>query len=661
VKAVSEGWSETVEGWESLGVEISWIDLKAIGERASFEVTEVSKLRVEREPYDWLSYYANAVGKMWEGSGVTKSHLMHLLPDQHGNLHSANELRRDAGIADRVKEISANVALDLKVQLLNQRLIEALTSLGFESGLYAIREATGDELHEDEAIGDLLEHLSEALPEDENLADDNTIAATASIELLSHLWISKGKAAEHTAWKVPILAADGTVRRAGHRRLMVPPVCTWHEAARPFSDAYPDFRVLSDQYAVPDGSLMEALATWGIAHSGLLTMTQREEIRDRGLRSIADNADEASEATLRGGEMMQIALLEPELINYCRQSRQRARALLGFVVCFVASQDGSWRTLVEMSIRTADGEKQIRLTPSLWLSDLKSKPWIPVEDDKDVTHHIANPELVRDLLDPVWLNGNASGADLLVHHFGIDALDVRLLAAASDGEARQRLRDSLARIVEIVGDDAQAIEELLVKVQQQSRDLERMRKLGLAVQGCVKDAMEKRGLSVGVVDHGYDFLVTAVEVPEGGGPEELSSRFEVGGYKVEVKTTTTAEARLTPLQAATCAEEPDMFVLCVVDLRSFQGDVHQMNWAAEDVSSRSKLLFGREIPISETLSLVDSAEGRDVPIRNATALRYAVRSDLWEAGLDFDLWVDQAFFLQTDRLEPYRTPASGTD
>ena len=68
VRAVSEGWSEIAEGWEKLGVKISWIDLQVIGERASSGVTEISKLRVECERYDWLSRYSNAVGKTWKGT-----------------------------------------------------------------------------------------------------------------------------------------------------------------------------------------------------------------------------------------------------------------------------------------------------------------------------------------------------------------------------------------------------------------------------------------------------------------------------------------------------------------------------------------------------------------------------------------------------------------
>jgi hypothetical protein len=100
---------------------------------------------------------------------------------------------------------------------------------------------------------------------------------------------------------------------------------------------------------------------------------------------------------------------------------------------------------------------------------------------------------------------------------------------------------------------------------------------------------------------------------------------------------------MTPLQATTAAGEPDIFVLCVVDLRNFEGDVHQVDWAAEDVSRRCKFTFGRDIPTGETLSFIHNAETSDVPIRNTTALRYAVPSELWEEGLDLDEWVDTAF------------------
>jgi hypothetical protein len=232
--------------------------------------------------------------------------------------------------------------------------------------------------------------------------------------------------------------------------------------------------------------------------------------------------------------------------------------------------------------------------------------------------------------------------DLLVAHFGLDSLEVRLLAATSDEGERQRLRDNLARIVEAAGGDSQVIQDIAMQAERRQRNVNQMRKLGLAVQECVKVAMERHGLVVRDVDHGYDFWVTPVEVRDDD-PEELSSYFEVAGYKVEVKTTKTGEARLTPLQAATSAGEPDVFVLCVVDLRCVTDDVHEVDWNSQEVSPLCTLVSGRDLPIKDTVRLVERAEGSDVPIRNATGLRYAVRPQLWESGLALDAWVEAAF------------------
>ena len=338
---------------------------------------------------------------------------------------------------------------------------------------------------------------------------------------------------------------------------------------------------------------------------------------------------------------MQISLLEPEVINYCKQCHERAQALLGLVVCHVAPQDQSWRSRVEVSVHTPDVEKSVHLTPSLWMADLLSKKWIPVEGNKSVTHHIPNPQLLSNLIVPMWLDGNSDGVELLVSHFDMDALDVHLLAINKD-EERQRFRDGLARIIKEAGNNPKVIEDLADQVKRCKRDVERMRKLGLAVQESVKVALETYDLEVQFVDRGYDFLVSEVNVREED-PEDLSAYFEIGDYKVEVKTTTTNEARLTPLQAATAVDDPESFAMCVVDLRGFDGDVHLIDWTATDVSSYCRFVSGRDLPIDETLTLVRDAEGRSVPIRNSTALRYAVRRDRWATGLDLDQWVRDMF------------------
>ncbi|WP_213740465.1 hypothetical protein [Bradyrhizobium sp. dw_411] len=638
-RSTSEGWSEVVESWEALGVKLSWIDLETVGARARKDVTKLEDLNVEGDPVEWLSLYLEAVGKTWEASGVTKSNVKGLLPDQNGLLRDAGELRIDGGVPERIKTISASMAIDIAAEVLDQDLIGHVAAENLASALFAIKEATNGELVEDEVIGRLSREIGGSLPEDQKVPEEKSGAVGASIDLLLHLWESSGQAAQNAAWNVPILAADGSSYKPGRRRTMVLPVSSWPEAARPFASAYPPGRILHERYAAGGSELLNALSTWNIAHAGLIVTSEREEIQERGIKPISADPVDFAGATLRVTKFAQIALLEPELIQYCRITRERACALLGLLVCYVAPTDDSWRTTVELPIRVDGAEKSVTLTPSLWLSDLRSKPWIPHEEDGEVVHHPATTALVADLLEPGWLRNNPLGAELLVRHFGLDALDVGLLAAATDEQSRKELRNSLARIVAVAGGNAQIIDELVEKARLGQRNVNLMRKLGLAVQQAVLEALEARGLQVDPDDYGYDFLVSQ----PGDDPQDLSAQIKIAEYKLEVKTTTTGEPRLTPLQASTCADEPDTFVLCVVDLRDYPSDVHDVEWTSHVVSPLCRLVAGGDIPIGRTVAFVQGAEVSDIPIRNATALRYAIGTDIWENGQGFEEWVSDAF------------------
>jgi hypothetical protein len=225
-------WSEVAEGWEKLGVKIPWIDLPGIGERAAGGVDAVSELKVDDDRYEWLAAFFDAVGKSWQSGGTTKSHLRGLLPDQYGTLTDVDRLERDGGIGERVKEIADAIGLDLRVRLLDDELIEALRREGLSAGLYALHQVTSAELNEADAIDELIDQLAEALPDEQRITDKNGDAAEATIDLLTHLWASQGKSAEQVAWRIPMLAADGTARLAGRRRLMLPPIGAWPERAR---------------------------------------------------------------------------------------------------------------------------------------------------------------------------------------------------------------------------------------------------------------------------------------------------------------------------------------------------------------------------------------------------------------------------------------------
>jgi hypothetical protein len=261
------------------------------------------------------------VGKTWKISGITKSYVHNLVPDQHGILRNADELKFDGGVSERTKEICASVGLDLASQLVDERLVECVASQNLASGLFALRESTNGEFIEAEAVDGLLHQLSTSLPDDQKVAEEKGAAVDASIQLLSHLWASGGKALESAAWKIPVLARDDAAYKPGRRRTMIPPASVWPESARGFLSAYPPGRVLDERYAAQDQDLLDGLSSWGVTYSGLLTTVERDEISERGLRPIASVPDQVTGVSLREANLRQIALLEPELLQYCKTAK----------------------------------------------------------------------------------------------------------------------------------------------------------------------------------------------------------------------------------------------------------------------------------------------------------------------------------------------------
>jgi len=61
---------------------------------------------------------------------------------------------------------------------------------------------------------------------------------------------------------------------------------------------------------------------------------------------------------------------------------------------------------------------------------------------------------------------------------------------------------------------------------------------------------------------------------------------------LEVKATTTGEVRLTPAQAVRASDDPDHFILCVVDLRGITHEQMEADWTAAQVEPKTKIVVG---------------------------------------------------------------------
>lgn len=636
-------WSEIADGWHRLGVKLSRVTVGSLGRRAIEGATSLNELRIKGDPLDWLVRFLDIVGECWRArGGVDLAVLKGLFPDQTGRLRSPAELYRDAGISSELKAICLTVGQDVQSRLLMQEVARANGTSELKHLAYALEQALPNMLSEGQVIEEVIRHLDEIIPEDESCDDDTVQYQIGSTRLLLHLANTQGKGGAALAKKVPLITAGKTSVRWSQDRMMLAPAAKWDSRARPFANAYPPNRVLADLYAgSADGSIpstLECLVEFGIAIADPLTSDTPSELRAHRLQAIAQG--ESDGVTVSGVLLSQVALLQPEVLNRCQEGIDEAKCLLGLVLCYIAPQDQRWREIVSVAGRRAREDVKLNVRGALWLADLKSRAWVPVpgEDGKPIKMR-AEVKTLEHLLDAKWLEGNEPAIALLSEEFGFDELELRLLGLAPDPGRRRELRGGIAKLVETGGSDPSFYTSLASQIDEQrrqARDIERFKKLGLAVQAAIQKALEARGLKVKLVDHGFDYEVSNPNVYE-----SAAATVQVGSYLLEIKATTIGEARLTPTQAETAAKEPARFVLCVVDLRGLTDEELSDEWTADRVTPLAKLASGVGTFLGETCELIADARESTVGIRNEAALRYEVPESLWKNGTSIDSWIAQ--------------------
>jgi hypothetical protein len=638
---LAEDWSRIAERWHELGIKVEQISLETLSERARANIRRIEDLPVTIDPWDWIAILFDVIGEIAMGRHSIDTDLLEgLLPDQHGRFCSILELQRDAGISEELKDIAEEVGLDVRTKLLNNKVVKSAKRLGLKHSCETVEKAIVKALSEKDVVEECILRLEKELAEDERLDISQEQVLGGSVKLLAYQWNRSGHGAAELGRKCPFVALDNYIVRWSPDRMMMAPVAEWDERARPFYEAYPARRVLSDIYRGSEergiAGIAEALVAWGIAYKDPLGKNRPRELKDERLAALATSGQDTVGLTVSGEELSQICLLQPEVINHCRENTKEAQALLGLVLCYVARVDPHWQSTRLVVGRRAGSDVEINVREALWLADLISKAWVPIVGEGGKTSpSIAKADSLKTLLQTEWLVNNAPAVGLLTSFFGFDKLDLQLLGVA-DSRVRQEIRDTLAKLIELAEANPVAIEEYSKELEerhQRNKEIQRCRTLGLAVQSAVREALELRHLHVELVDRGFDFEVTF--------GEEAGFRFEVGPFLVEVKTTTSGEVRMTPTQAGTASTEAHRYFLCVIDLRSVSRDRLDRAWAALDVEPFARIVGDIGSQTRTTYELVEAARGNQVGIRNEKALRYAVPVELWEVGSSISGWISQ--------------------
>ena len=582
-------WTEIAQGWHSLGVQTSRISVKKLAERVRGDADTLDKLQTDGDAQQWITLFFDITGECWKNrSGIDLSVLHGMLPDQNRHLRSPSELKRDDGVPDSLKKICDDIGLDIRNQLLLGGFQEKATESEMLHLQYVIDNALPNSFSEEDVVKKAVESLNDQLPENELSNGTSLDVQRGSARLLHYLWESRQEQASPVARQVPLITYDNKAARWSPTRMMMAPIVCWHESAQPFARAYPPDRILAEMYAGSSSedlpNCVTALIGWGIAFADPIITRTPSELTQRRLDVLS--AADTNDVTVPSNseEFSQIALLQPEVINRCQVGIGEAQALLGLVLCHIAPHDTGWKEERIVKGRKAGQHHKVPVAGALWLADLKIRPWVPVpgEDDKPMPMP-ANAKTLNELLDPAWLESNNAAIEVLSKWFDFDQLELRLLGIEPNSEKREQLRDGLARLVESGGSDPDLYTSLAEDVEarrRRRREIDHFRRLGIGVQEAIKSALETYNLNLKLVDHGFDYEVT---VPSDNVLDDVSRKFDVGPYLLEVKATTTGQVRLTPMQAETASNDSDRYVLCVVDLRAIQEEQLAAEWSASMV------------------------------------------------------------------------------
>ena len=658
-KTFAQDWGRIACEWDEIGVPVARLGLTELTDWVKEKDQDITDLPIIGDPFKWLTDLFLLIADLPRSVNVEPL-VAGLVPNQHSQLRRLSDLRIDEDIPEEIKDIADDIGIDLRSELLHKNVVEALNEPGYEPAKGFIFKLLGRSYTETEAVDNILDELDKYLPDDSEFDKETDLPALRASARLAIYLAGKDDNVQRLLRKCPLLTAANKVEQLTGSQQILSPVSHWPQSAQPYVDLYTKNRLLSDHYCNDSGlnGVLIPLIAAGLVIEGPLYKATRSLDRNENLnllKAMALDSQEAEGVTVRNESFGQIAFLSTNLIQRCGQDTDLARLLLSFVLNVAAREDQSWRDTSEVSGYRSSESVSLKLRGATWPFELKVRAWVPVQrleesEEKDFAPVPANEANLRGLLNSSWLRNNSDAVDMLHEVFGFRQLTLMLdsLDAEVESDLVELLRDPnlvksavenpevIRLISEADPEEIREIREELKKRNRQAEIREHNRSFGHVVQAMLAEVIKLHGLDLQLVDRGYDYEVLPSHADSS--LDDALFSFEVGSYFLEVKTTTTGDVRLTPLQAQTASNYSDRFVLCVIDLRGQEipesGELAKVKQSAKIVTDIGNDVFEVYEGVDKLASV-----GNPVRLHNEQQLRYGVSKELWENGISIEKWV----------------------
>jgi hypothetical protein len=569
-----------------------------------------------------------------------KSNLLdkNILLNQNGNFKSRGILFKDGGIEEILKDISAELGLDVRDELLSPDVI-----LDNKVELHVKKEE------------EVLDQILKKIKDPANITN-NEKYLEANLAIFA--WVLEHNKVENLD-EFPVLSLkEGSFSRLSKKERLLAPVVLWNEKAREYVELFPQEFIISEKYL----DKVKEREMWYNAENYILLdtlYTSHERIKKSNIEnylSYEEGFDTGKEHMIDiDVEMSDIVYLELKdkgVIDTIRNSKKKAIMFLNFLFKYVIETDNKWNTPVKVKCSCGVEHK---IDPSEWLYRIKQRNWVPTTGSAETpnAHNIAQLIVKNDGGgDLTKVLGQNKSLELLRNlKVGISELTLQVVSINKDENTRIELEkaasslfstyvenpEQLIKISNLAATEPDFIDDIEEKIQT-SMQIRRNQQIGSLVEIALKNALEKEGFRVERTGTGSDYLME-YDIIENEQESIIEISKEKKSFLVEVKSTRKNEVKMTITQGKTAVNELESYVLCVVKLDDTNVDEGIVRDGAHFVKNIGKKLDNSIKKIESLEWDINKDDEVSVEI-NKGQVRFVVKNSIWERGEKFDDFVN---------------------